>query len=334
MQLRATHRRLAVTFLASALVAASSTAWAEPNLSDRETARSLMDDGDAKRDKGALEAALKSYEAADAIMHVPTTGLEVARVQAKLGRLLEARQTLVRVLRLPAKAGEPAPFTAARKAADALSTDLGGRIPSVTVLVSNAEPGQTPTVTFDGHVIPPAAARAPRKVNPGHHVVVVRAGSVEKKNEVDVAEGEAKTLSVDLTPAPAAVPLDESTASSRAPSPLPKVLIYGGFGIGAVGVGVGAVTGLMSLSKVSDVKKDCVNDICPAGRQPDIDSAKSLGTVSTIAFIAGGAGVAAGVIGLVLQSKQASTEPTPGASVKLRVRPELGPTWAGLRGTF
>src|SRR5690606_23504734 len=48
----------------------------QPSLADRETARALMDEGDRKRDSGDLAGALKSYEAADALMRVPTTGID------------------------------------------------------------------------------------------------------------------------------------------------------------------------------------------------------------------------------------------------------------------
>jgi hypothetical protein len=343
------RRLLTLTFVAStlgsALVTASTPAWAEPSLSDRETARSLMDDGDAKRDKGDFKAALKSYEAADAIMHVPTTGLEVARAQAQLGLLLEARETLGRVMRLPPKPGEPPPFTAARRTAETMSAELGARIPSVTVNVTNGEAGQPTVIVFDGEVVPPAAAQAPRKVNPGHHTVIARSGSLEKKQDVDVAERDSKTVSIDLKPQAAGVIGSggagaaggssgdaEQASPSSGPSGVPKVLVYGGFGLGIVGVGVGAVTGLMSISKVSDVKKDCSNNVCPPARQGDIDSAKSLGTISTVAFIAGGVGVGAGIIGLVLQGKQ--SEGSAPTTAKLTVKPDVGPTWMGLHGTF
>jgi hypothetical protein len=334
--LRSRRRLFALSFVAMTFAAtASSPAWADPSLSDRETARSLMDDGDAKRDKGDFKAALKSYEAADAIMHVPTTGLEVARVQAQLGMLLEARETLGRVGRLPPKPGEPAAFTAARKTAEGLMAEVGARIPSVTVLVTNAEPGQPTVIVFDNEVVPPAAAQAPRKVNPGRHTVVARSGPLEKKQEIDVAERDSKTVTIDLKPVAARVDPTEAPSSRAGASPLPKILIYGGFGLGAVGIGVGSVTGLLSFSQVSDVKKDCPNDVCPASRQGDLDSAKSLGTISTIAFIAGGVGVGAGIIGLVLNSKESSTEGAPpGASAKVTVRPDVGPTWMGLHGSF
>jgi hypothetical protein len=335
------RRLCTLTFFASALiVTAATTASADPSLSDRETARSLMDDGDAKRDKNDFKAALKSYEAADAIMHVPTTGLEVARAQAQLGMLLEARETLGRVNRLLPKPGEPTPFAAARKTAEALTAELGARIPSVTVLVTNPEPGQTTVVVFDGEIVPPAASAAPRKVNPGRHSVVARSGSLEKKQDFDVTERESKTVTIDLKPPTVGVvpPKPEEPVVTSSSSSLPKILIYGGFGLGLVGIGVGSVTGLMSISQVSDVKKVCPNNVCPSTSQSDIDSAKSLGTISTIAFIAGGVGVGAGIIGLVLQSKQSTTEeaPPPGTSAKanLTVRPDVGPTWLGLHGSF
>lgn len=188
---------------------------------------------------------------------------------------------------------------------------------------------------FDNEVVPPAASQAPRKVNPGRHTVVARSGSLEKKQDIDVAERDAKTVTLDLKPAAARVDTTDPSTPRSGASPLPKILIYGGFGLGAVGVGVGSVTGIMSFSQVSDVKKDCPNDVCPPSRQGDLDSAKSLGTISTIAFIAGGVGVGAGIIGLVLQSKESSSESAPpGASAKATVRPELGPTWMGLRGSF
>lgn len=336
------RRLCTLTLFASTLVlTAATTASADPSLSDRETARSLMDDGDAKRDKNDFKAALKSYEAADAIMHVPTTGLEVARAQAQLGQLLEAHETLGRVTRLPPKPGEPAPFTAARKTAEALTAEIGARIPSVTVLVTNPEPGQATVVVFDGEIVPPAASSAPRKVNPGRHSVVARSGSLEKKQDFDVAERESKTVTIDLKPPkpPPTVPAEgEAPVETSSPSSLPKILIFGGFGLGLVGVGVGSVTGLMSISKVNDVKPQCPNNVCSRAQSGDLDSAKTLGTISTIAFIAGGVGIGAGIVGLVLQGKQSSTESTPppgtSASAKLTVRPDVGPTWLGLHGSF
>lgn len=322
--------------LAGALVTIAPRASADPSLSDRETARSLMDDGDAKREKNDLKAALMSYEAADAIMRVPTTGLEVARAQAQLGLLLEARETLARVMRLPPKPGEPAPFTAARRTAEQLNGELATRLPSITVVVANADPTQPAQIVVDGDPVPAAAAQAPRKVNPGRHAIVVRAGSTERKQDVTVAERETRTVTIDLKQPPSPPTAHpSSTERPREPSAsaLPKVLIIGGLAVGAIGIGVGSVTGLMSFSKVSDVKTDCVDNTCKPSRQADIDAARSLGTISTIAFVAGGVGVAAGVVGIVLSGKQPKESP-PGTSARLKVVPDVGPAWLGAHGTF
>lgn len=330
--------RFTVAALATiALLAAATPALAEPSLSDRETARALMDEGDAKRDKNDLRGALKAYEAADAIMKVPTTGLEVARAQAALGLLLEARETLARVMRIAPRPGEPAAFVTARKQADALNGELAARIPSVTVVVANAEPGTTPQIVFDGETVPPAAAQAPRKVNPGKHAIVVRAGSIEKTEEVSVVEKDAKTVTIDLAkaaPQPPPKPTDQGTTGSASDGSTWKIVMIGGFALGAVGVGVGSVTGIMSISKVNDVTPDCDGNRCPSDRKADIDSAKDLGAISTIAFIAGGVGVALGVTGLILSGKSGSEPPPSTQQAGLRIRPTLSPTYAGLTGTF
>lgn len=290
--------------VATAVVLAATGHANAQSLADRETARSLMDEADKKRDAGDMKGALKNYEAADAIMHVPTTGLEVARAHVALGHLLEAREVLGRVIRSPAKPGEPAPFTAARKAADTLNNELGGRIPSILVVVENAEAAQQPRISIDGEPIPPAAASAPRKLNPGLHVVIVQSGTFEKKLDVSLVEKENKTVTVDLsdqppTPPPPA-PTPEEPPPTAGGSSAGKVLMFSGFGVAVVGIGVGAVTGLMSLSKTNELKGICPNDVCPPGRQGEIDSAMTLGNVSTAAFIAGGIGLGAGIVGLLI----------------------------------
>ncbi|MBX3201949.1 MAG: hypothetical protein KF894_27685 [Labilithrix sp.] len=327
--------------LAGALLLATAGDASAQSLADRETARSLMDEGDKKRDGGDPKGALESYQAADAIMKVPTTGLEVARAQIALGMLLEARETLGAVIRSPAKPGEPAPFVAARKAAEVLDAELPGRIPSILVAVTNAPSGVAPAITVDDDAIPPAAASAPRKVNPGKHVVVVRAGAIERREEVTVAESENKTLTVDLAET---AERDESPPGAPAPraSAAPKVMMFAGFGLAVVGVGVGAVTGLMSLSRTNDLKDACPNDRCPSDKRSELDDTRSLGNISTIAFIAGGIGAGVGVAGLLLSGSSRS-EATPGAAGARRppsafapehVRAVLGPSYVGVAGAF
>ena len=53
-------------------------------------------------------------------MHVPTTGLAVARTQAALGLLVEARDTALGVTRIPVIPKEPPVIGEGRKQADNL----------------------------------------------------------------------------------------------------------------------------------------------------------------------------------------------------------------------
>ena len=103
---------LAVGFILGAV--ASVAHAAEPTAAEKVTARGMMDEGHARRDAGDHKAALAQFQGADAIMHVPTTGLEVAREQVALGQLVEARDTLQRVIRTPATGDEPEAFRTAR----------------------------------------------------------------------------------------------------------------------------------------------------------------------------------------------------------------------------
>ncbi|MFO0739369.1 MAG: hypothetical protein U0270_25960 [Labilithrix sp.] len=338
--------RLAAVCTAAALFTLPAIATAQPaqpgtpSLSDRETARNLMDDGDKKRDSGDLKGALASYEKADALMKVPTTGIEVAKAQIALGLFLEARETLNRVSKSTPKPGEPTPFTAARKQAETLNAELAPRIPSVVVVPANTEPGQPATISVDGEEIPPAVATVPRKINPGPHVAVVKSGSLEKKVEFTVAEKENKTLNVDLKdqpkPPPPPPPPEKPKPSGMSTG---KLLMFGGFGLAAVGIGVGSVTGIMSISKTSEIKdKHCKDDKCTPDQASEIDSAKTLGNVSTIAFIAGGVGAGIGVVGLLLMSKESKegpADPPPAAAFKpVDVHAVLGPSYAGISGRF
>ena len=363
-------RSLRVLLPASILCAAAAVsvpAFAgEPSAADKETARGLMAEGRADRDKNDLKGALKAFAGADAIMHVPTTGLELARAQAAVGQLVEARDTALRVTRSPASPGEPAPFKAARDAASALNDQLEARIPSLTVDVKNAPSGVAITLTIDGVDVPSEVIGQARKLDPGHHVVEAKAGTAYGKQEVDVAEKDSKEVAIELpgqSGAPAAggaadtgttdaaQQQPEQPAEPEGRSGGSKVMIFGGFGLAAVGAIAGTVTGIMSMSKTSSIKgsSGCTNSggnvQCGPSEYDDISSAKTLATISTVSFIAGGVGAAVGVIGLFVGGgssgepsaapSQAPDAPADQSSrLRVHVAPWIGLGSAGVSGTF
>ncbi|WP_437587384.1 tetratricopeptide repeat protein [Sorangium sp. So ce1000] len=116
----------------------------------------------------------------------------------------------------------------------------------------------------------------------------------------------------------------EATAAKGPSSaePAPSAAAEGGgslvpagvaFGLGAVGLGVGAVTGLVSLSQVSDIRSRCEGRRCPADLQDDADAATTLGHVSTVGFVVGAAAAAAGVVLLVIRPGGGSGSEAAGA---------------------
>jgi hypothetical protein len=339
------RRRIACSLVLAAL-ACTGNALADPTAADKETARGLMAEGRAARDKGDLQGALKAFAAADAIMHVPTTGLELARAEAALGQLVEARDTALRVTRIPESPKEPAPFKAAREAASSLNDELEPRIPSLKILVTGVPEGYRPRVTLDGAIVPPELLGQSRKVDPGHHALVAKAGTAEGKQEIDVAEKESKEISIEL-PAQAPPPPEASAAPAEqpaqpaAPAPEPFVLaramVYGGFGLAGAGIVLGSITGIVSLSTTNGIKNSgqCVGDTCGPAEYNDISSANAMATISTVSFAAAGVGVVAGVVGLLLQSPHAPANPdVQTARVEPSVVPWVGVGSAGVSGRF
>lgn len=346
--------RLLFVPLVAVSLAFTSVASAAPSAADKETARGLMAQGRAARQKGDVQAALKAFEAADAIMHVPTTGLELARSQEAAGLLVEARDTALRVMRSPEQPGEPAPFKRAREEAAALNSEIEARIPSLTIEVKNVPDGQTVTLTLDGNELPSALIGEPRKLDPGHHVIVVKAGTAEGKEEVDVAEKETKTVTVTLpaqeAPAPT-TPAAPEPDTTRAPPPAPeqpagrsgtsKGLMFGGFGLAGAGVIAGTVTGILSMSQTNTIKSSpaCSGNQCNPSEDSDIQSAKMMATISTVSFVVAGAGAVVGVVGLLTGkgSSSSSTEPSEPASDQdqsARIEPWVGLGAMGVRGRF
>jgi hypothetical protein len=330
-------RHVVLFGIAAALVLGSSRANAEPSLTDRATARALMDEGDRDVAQKDLTAALKAYRGADAIMHVPTTAIEVARTEEQLGLLLEAYETAYAILRAPPLPHEPAAFAASRTAATALVANLGGRIPSLEVRLPGLLAGVRPSLTVDGEPVPPETIALPRRVNPGKHAVVVSApGYARATREVTVSEREKAAVEVRLQAAPAVgggvvapgpvtapIAAAAATAPPQARARHSMALTYTMLAVGGAGVVAGAVTGFMSLSSVSSASCNSKNVCTAPGASGDLSTGKSLAWASDVTFGIGIIGVAAAT---VLYFTRPSDAPAP-SSATLRVTG--GPTQSG-----
>jgi hypothetical protein len=222
----------------------------------------------------------------------------------------------------------------AKKRAQALEKSLHRLIIEVSSPLPNME------IKLDGAPLGQGALGTAMPLDPGEHEVVVAApgkkmwsqrvqlgpGAVNARIEVPALEESpsGKGGGAVIEPIPGA-PNGADSATSK-PLPL-RTIGFVGIGIGVAGIGVGAITGLMAMSKHSDLQKECGGNVCGPSHQSDRDSYYTLGTVSTVSMIAGGV-LAGGGLVLVL------TAPKPKPLANAKVSPVLGLGYLGARGSF
>jgi hypothetical protein len=81
----------------------------------------------------------------------------------------------------------------------------------------------------------------------------------------------------------------------------------------------GSVAGLMAISHKNAAAMGCVDGECPPSTWDDLDRAESMATVSTVGFVVGVVGLAAGASALLLREEPKA------AQRSVEVTPNLGP---------
>jgi hypothetical protein len=165
-------------------------------------------------------------------------------------------------------------------------SDSGVDLVDVTVLVD----GQPFATKLNGESL---------SLDPGAHVFHFEArsgGSLDR--EVVVAEGERNqhvAVVFQTAPEPEPVSRASSLASTQDGLGTQKILAAAAGGVGVVGLGVGTVFGIVAFSTRSAANGICPGATCPTqlGSQKWSD-AVAASSISTAAFIVGGAGLLAG----------------------------------------
>ncbi len=212
-------------------------------------------------------------------------------------------------------------------------------------------------VSVDDEAMAGAVLGTPLPMDPGkHHIAATAPGKKAWSQDVDVPPQRTEILvtipalepapaalppALEPVPPPALVPPPVTTAPrlppvpppepprAAAPTSTPTILMGTGFGVAGLGALVGVITGSMTLSKVSDIKNHCVQNVCGTGEQGDISTANTLANVSNVSFAFAGAGLVVGFVGVALRPSSA-----PAPRTALTVTPFVGPGVAGLRGSF
>jgi len=297
-------RRLSIALCGISLLLAPALALAgPPSAEDREAARKLADKGAELFDAGRYEESINLFRKADEKVHAPTFVLAIAQAYAKGGKLVEARAHYRKVVDEKLPPSPPASFVEAQATAKRELDELSRRIPTLQIVISGPNAGAA-KVAVDG--APVASIDQPLAQNPGDHRIEVTPSSGEPiSRSVTLREGATERVEIALSGPSGGSGPDKGSGESKG-SIVPAAI---GLGVGAVGLGVGAVTGAMALGRVGDIKASCsASGVCPKALEGEAGSAGTLADISTVSFIVGGVGVAAGVVLLILRPGGGSGE--------------------------
>lgn len=306
---------------------------------NRAAAEALFNQGRNLMTAGKFAEACPKFEASQQLDPGLGTMLNLAECYEKTGRTASAWAEYREAIPLARAAGSKTRQDLANERAQALQE----RLSTLTIRAMVGDDTEAHLeVRRDGVALQEAELGSPIPVDPGEHVIeAVAPGRQPWSSKVQVGSDAAK-VSVEIpklepvgghpaapvvaapiatTPGPTPPSNDKPAASSAAQRT--TGLILGGVGI--VGVGLGGFFGLQASSKWSDAKKKCTDYPYSCGAEgADLHaSAQSAATVSTVAFVAGGALLTAG---LVLYF----TAPSKKESVALAV----GPSSAFVQGSF
>ena len=338
-------------------------ACASPSLaqSDSDTARDELKKGYELKKAGRCDEAIPHLETSVRLDPEIKALANLSECEEQVGKLVLAHKHWGEVKQLAGVASNNAIKADAEKHANTIHA----RLPKLIVHLAPGAPSDT-QVTADETPLSAAALAAPILIDPGAHVIMVRAqGHDDQSVSVTLVEGEQKEILVHVGPSNAPPPAAEvspqtapppapiTTAATPPPAPPPPTTPFppptgpapepqagssgsgqfiGGIvagGAGVVGLGLGVAYTAMAASKWSQAKTDCGAGCGPTlVAQSEKSEASNEATIATVAVTAGAVALAAGIV-LVL------TAPS-GHGREIRVVPTVGPTSSGLllRGTF
>lgn len=290
----------------------SSQLQAQPrSADDKAAADALFDEARRLMQQHDYARACEKLEASQSIDPAVGTALNLADCYEKMGRTASAWATFRDTVALARKAGSADRERVARERAQSLE----GRLSYLTIV---AWKGQEVAIKRDGEALDPAVLGTAIPVDPGTHEISAGASGkrtwrtqVEVRDNADRVSVSVPILGDEAPPQDAAT---QSAADSSEPTPTEtqgrtvphdessggstqRTLALVAAAIGVAGIATGTVFGLKAASNWSDAKGQCSGDSYPASCSDSAvklqHEASQAGTISTVSFIVGGAGVAA-----------------------------------------
>jgi hypothetical protein len=303
---------------------------------EKARAQDLYKSGAMSFEFRRYEEALAKFKQSYGVVRSPNTHLMVARSMVELGQKVEAFNELVATEAEARAAGERY-ADAATKAAELRST-LVRDVAVLTVQVSHAESaGAAATVLVGGEDWPRDRWNVPRAMQPAEVEIVGRYHGAERdKKKVKLALGTPQTVSVDVgapdapkeeaLPPPKKQRIEEEDEGGSALLPLAAISA----GVGAGGLTVFAVFGLMNQSTYDSIETQCADSCTRASIEEKVDDGKTQQTVANIGLVVGAVGVAAAATFLIVELTSDDSPATAGRVTRFGV----GPSSAMVEGRF
>ena len=337
--------KLAPLTLLSVALAITPTVARGQSASDQAAATALFKQGRDLMASGKFAEACPKLAESQRLDPGAGTLLNLATCYEKNGQLASAWTTYQDAAGAAQKAGEAERVKAAR----AKVAQLEPTLPTLTIVVPAAADRPDLEIRRDGELVGRAAWGAPIPVDPGPHPLDASApGKTPWHGQAQIGGAGAK-VSVEIppltdanaasaapaTPAPAAPPAPaaspsappaaaptDTTSPSSTGSTQRLIGVLTG-AVGLVGLGVGGVFGAIALSENNSTAGHCNGSVCDASTIATLNDARNDATVSTVAFAAGGAALAAGIVIYL-------TAPHGAPSTGLLLSPGGGGSMAGL----
>jgi hypothetical protein len=282
---------------------------------DSATAEALFNKGVADMEAASFETGCPALAESFRIEPRPGTLCALADCEARWNKVASAVAHYADYLRMVAGLApdKRKPHAERKRLAEQSIARLKPTVPLLTLVLPKGAPADT-LVKRDGKVLGAAALGTPLPVDPGEHVIVTQVpGGPEHANRVSIGLGESKTIEVELgrapaaaasaAPAPVVAPAPVATPAPQPPAADARTerrygtaaMVAGG--VGAAGVVVGAVAGLLAVGKKSTVSENCAASVCSTAEGKDAgESGRMLADVATVGFGAGVLGLGTGLV--------------------------------------
>ena len=291
---------LARTLVLALALAAPAPALAQP--AQHAQAEEQFQQGREAQKKGDYRRALDLLKASQALEPGRGKLLNMAICEVELKLFAGALRHLEEVRTLLQAGDERLPIVQKRLA------ELRPRVPMLRIEVPAGAPETH--LKLDDERLPAAALAGEIPVDPGKHTVTLAAeGQPEVRQEVELKEGEHRTLHLAAPSAGAPPPAEQAAPPAPPPSPEPgrgnprRIAGFALAGAGAAGLVIGAGTGIASILDHGSATSGCPTHVgCSQAVLDKASQGKALAAASTAAFVTGAAFAGVGVFLIVTGS--------------------------------